>query len=295
MRYFRYEMPGPEIHLFPLVCWHIGAKQSSIAFISEVIRQIKEDPLARWLYMGDAGECVIKTSKGNIYEQLLNPGDQLRVAAGLLAPIKDKGLFGIRGNHGNRVDKDSGLGWDETLCARIGIPYLGVSCLGNIILRYTKTSRLNFSLFAHHGSASAVTPAGKMGAGHKAEQLVAADIICTAHTHACGTCWPFKHFAQADGRERRIRWHTIHAYVCGSAYDSRSGYAEEKMYTPMMPEHMVITAKVESGVKSGTVELAITHRTIEGFADRFANQDELAKWRGEEESPLRLIDLPEAA
>lgn len=246
MKYFNFDVGGPEVHLYPIVCWHIGAKQSSQLLIDKVLKRIDEDPLARWIYLGDAGECVTKTSKGNIYEQTMNPGDQLRVAAELLAPRRAKGLFGIRGNHGNRIDRDSGIGWDEMLCTRIGIPYMGVACFANIglVLGRSGDKRLPVSLYCHHGSASAIGPAGKMSAGHKAEAFIIADVILTAHTHACGECWPSHYYAYLDNRMREVRWGRTNSFVCGSAYDSRSGYAEEKMYPPLLPEHLMLKLRV---------------------------------------------------
>lgn len=278
MKYFRYEVKGSRVDIYPLVCWHLGAKQCAHKFIDRVIAEIRENPYARWLYMGDGGECVTKNSKGNIYEQLMSPGAQLRTVAELLAPIRDKSLGGIRGNHGNRVDKDSGLGWDETLCARVGIPYLGVSCFGELVLKY-QGGFAPFSIFAHHGSASAITDGGKVNAGFKPAQFIDADVILTAHTHACGKLFP-RHRARVNGQYRRIEWRVQNFYVCGSAYDSRSGYAEEKMYTPILPEHLVVSAEAKRPRCKGErrLEIEYTHRSIQGFARDCASHEDLLKW-----------------
>lgn len=260
MKLKTFKINKDKLNIYPIVCWHVGAKQSSRKFIDFVISKIKNDPLARWIYMGDAGECVTKTSKGNIYEQLSSPGDQLREAAELLEPIKEKGLFGIRGNHGNRIDKDAGVGWDELFCSRVGLPYLGVSALVSIGMK-----KRSLSLYVHHGSSGSITPGGKMQAGHKPEMLVDADIILTAHTHACGEAWPQHHRAYLDRHAGSVRWKSSKLFVCGSAYDSRSGYAEEKMYPAITPEHLVIkvhergneflidSAKIYQSLKSGEI------------------------------------------
>lgn len=267
MRYFRFDINGPEVHVYPLVCLHIGAKQSNLQLIERTIKDIQNDPLAKWVYMGDAGECVTKTSKGNIYEQLMNPGDQLRVAADYLTPIKDKGLFGIRGNHGNRIDKDSGIGWDEFLCARIGIPYLGVSAFGNIVL-HRNSSTYSFSAYVHHGASSSIATAGKVSAALKPYQFVTADLILTSHTHACGEVFT-QHRAEADARAGKVVWKSTHAFACGSAYDSRSGYAEEKMYSPILPEWLKIIVKAKRVFKEGqeSTIIDIDHKKLRGFFD----------------------------
>jgi hypothetical protein len=252
LKYIRYRWQFDKINLYPLVCWHIGAKQSRQDFIDKVIKTIANDPYARWIYMGDAGECVTKTSKGNIYEQLLNPGDQFRTAVNLMEPIMEKGLFGIRGNHGNRIDKDSGVGWDEILCERIGIPYAGVSAMLDL-----GVGKTNLSVYVHHGTSGAITAGGKMAGAHRAEQFIASDVILTAHTHACGEAWPTRYMAVVDRRNKCVEWKKTHSFVCGSAYDSRSGYAEEKMYPPLVPEHLVISIE-----EKGDGDFELTHSKI---------------------------------
>ena len=84
--------------------------------------------------MGDGGECVTKASKGDVWEQTLSPGEQLNLLVEHLEPIKEKGLYGIRGNHGHRLYRETGLEWDEELCTRLSLPYRGASCLSQLIL-----------------------------------------------------------------------------------------------------------------------------------------------------------------
>ena len=275
MKYFKLEI-GPEIHLYPISCWHIGSKQASLKFIDRVIARIKADPLARWIYLGDMGECVLRSSKGNIYEQLLNPGDQLRYAAKLLEPIKDKGLFGVRGNHGNRLDKETGLGWDEMFCAKVGIPYMGVACLMHLILSRTKTSRLAASVFCHHGVGNGITPGGKANAAHKFEHLIAADVILVAHVHSCGPVQPVLAVAEIDAAKEQVSWRLSRTYTTGSAYDSRSGYAEEKGYAPILPEHLWLRLRCRQ--TKGMNVLDVEYNAIEGFDTDLTSDDNKYKW-----------------
>ncbi len=96
-----------SVRLYPLSCLHVGAEQSDVKFIKEHIQRIADDPIGRWVYMGDGGECVTKFSKGDAWTQVYPPQTQMDVLVDLLAPVAGKGLFGIRGNHGNRVFKDT--------------------------------------------------------------------------------------------------------------------------------------------------------------------------------------------
>ena len=272
MRYFRFEVPDKIVNLYGLPCWHIGASQSSQKFIDYLIGVILRDPYAFAIYMGDGGECVTKTSKGNIYEQTLSPGDQLRVAAELLKKLGEKLKFGIRGNHGNRIDKDCGLGWDETLCARVGIPYLGVAAFGEVVLKGDGARKNAFSLYVHHGSSGSISPAGKMSATHKPGNLVLCDVALTAHHHGCGEAWPHRMIAEVNPRTSSIEYRAMRMYACGSAYDSRDGYAEEKMYPVITPMAIVVSV---SSSKGG---IQVSHSVLDGSSPEFVSDHMRQKW-----------------
>src|SRR5574341_90973 len=165
----------PKITLYPLVCMHIGAAQCDMKFLKEHIRRIKNDPYARWVYMGDGGECVTKNSKGAIYAQLMSPQDQLDMCVDLLIPIKEKGLLAIRGNHGHRIYKDSGLSFDNALATRLGLPYLGVGVHANLVV-----NRSSYDLYFHHGKDSGTSLKGKITAAGNFGKFIDADAIFRA-------------------------------------------------------------------------------------------------------------------
>lgn len=245
MKYFRYETPESELHIYPLVCWHIGASQSDLAFIEQIIARIKADPKARWVYLGDGGECVLKGSKGDIYSQTMSPMQQQNRLVELLMPIKDKGLFGIKGNHGNRIYKETGLDFDETLMAKLGLPYLGVAAFWHLKLGVGSKNTVTFSIYSHHGVDSGVTIASKVTKGQAFDRTFIADTIMTAHSHVALDMPPRYYATLSDKRQSDpIVWQATHEYICGSAYDSRTGYAEEKGYPPLLPSHMVLTFKI---------------------------------------------------
>jgi len=237
MKYFRFETKESELHLFPLVCWHIGSPQSDLNFIKEMIERIQKDPFAKWAYLGDGGECNLKNSKGDIYSQTMSPGDQQNALVKLLGPIKDKGLFGIKGNHGNRLYKETGLDFDETLCAKLGIPYLGTAAFWHL-----KVKDVYFSIYAHHGADSGAAIGTKVNKAKIFENTYDADAILTAHSHIAVELPPryMAHLEPTTFKGDPIKWTETREYVCGSAYDSRSGYAEDKGYSPLLPSHIMI-------------------------------------------------------
>ena len=251
MEYFRYEHDGKKLTLYPLVCMHIGAKQADETFIKEHVNRIADDPDARYVYLGDGGECVTKVSKGELYEQQLSPDEQLDRVVELLEPIRGKGLFGVSGNHDRRISKLSGLDWTKALCARLGIPYVGISCFSKIsVVRGGDDKHvMPFDIFWHHGTDSSVILQGKIRSAKKLDQLVWADAIFSAHSHICADLPP-EYTAYLE-RTVGIGYKERRSFVCGCAYDSRvPGYAEERAYPPILPAYLGVTLS-ESRSRAG--------------------------------------------
>ena len=222
----------PFINIYPLVCMHFGAAQCDMAFIEAHIQRIKEDPNGYWIYLGDAGECVTKQSKGDVYSQLLSPQGQQDLAVELLEPIRGRGIFGIRGNHGQRIFRETGLSFDKNLCHRLGIPFLGVSAFMNLTV-----NRSSYDLFFHHGSDCGTALQAKIARAERFTQMVNADALFTAHSHLCADLQPSVLY-ELDNISQKIRTKLRRQYVCGAGYDSRTGYAEEKAYNPMLPAYL---------------------------------------------------------
>jgi hypothetical protein len=246
LRYFKYEHGAAELHLYPFVCWHLGSPQSDQAFIDSMIKRVAKDPLARWVYMGDGGENAIMGSKGDVYSQTMSPQQQINKLVELLMPIRDKGLFLIKGNHGNRTYKETGMSPDENLSLALQLPYLGTSALARI-----QVNRSKYDVYFHHGGDSGVAISSKVNAAKKPEAFIVADAIITAHSHALMDLPP-RYMVQIDGnRTEPFKWTTTHEYIVGSAYDSRGGYAEEKLYPPIIPSHMMLSFSGRSARREG--------------------------------------------
>lgn len=250
--------------MYPFVCWHIGAAQSDEKFIGEMIKRVRDDPFAKWIYLGDGGENALKHSKGNTYEQTMGPQDQVRKLIELLKPIQDKGLFLLKGNHGNRTYNETGLSPDEMLAYGLQLPYLGTSAFMHL-----KVNRSLYSVFLHHGGDSGVSIASKIGAAKKPEAFVSADAIITAHSHVLMELPP-KYAVRLDARKNDpIRWDTTYEYIAGSAYDSRSGYAEDKLYPPIIPSHLKLefSGRLLNKDGSGVPEKKITAELFRASAE----------------------------
>lgn len=271
MRYFRHKVEAPEATIYPIVCMHVGAKQCDENFIKEHVERIAEDPNGRAVYMGDAGECNIRNSKGSIFEQTLTPGEQQVHAAELLEPIKNKLLFGISGNHGRRIDIETGLSWDETFCFRLGIPYLELAAFMRLDVGERTVS---YDLYFHHGAGGSINMGGKVNKARKFEEIVEADAVFTAHTHICCEIPPTPRATIEPRANEGIVWKETHSYICGCAYDSRTGYAEERGYSPILPAYLGVTFNGKDKRKNKKKQ-----RKRQAFRENVSKQQTCTIWR----------------
>ncbi len=232
MNYLKFEFE--KLTLYPVVCMHLGAPQCDLDFLAEHVQRIRKDPNGFWVYLGDGGECVTKLSKGDIYDQLMGPQGQLDAVVDLLAPIRDKGLFGIRGNHGHRIYKETGLEFDKALCTALGVPYRGAATFADF-----KVGDTSYACYFHHGSDSGTTHAAKISKAEAFARHIDADAIFTAHSHVAVELSPAL-LAQVDRNRKQVISKFRHQYICGCAYDSRTGYANEKGYPPLIPAYISV-------------------------------------------------------
>lgn len=245
MKYFKHETADEKFNLYPFVCWHIGAKQSDEKFIARMIERVDADPFGRWVYLGDGAENAIMGSKGDVYAQTMGPQEQWEVLHTLLMPIQHKGLFVVKGNHGNRTYKETGLDFDGTLARALDLPYMGTAAFMRL-----RVGSQRYTGFFHHGGDSGVAIASKVNAAKKPEAFVNADVIVTAHSHVLMDLPPnYRAKLGKDG----VEWDTQYSYIAGSAYDSRSGYAEDKLYPPIIPSHMKIEFSGEEKMLTSTL------------------------------------------
>jgi len=228
------EINEKVVHLYPLSCFHIGARQSDRTFIEQHIERIRKDKFARWVYMGDGGECVTRLSKGNIFRQVYPPQTQMEILVKLLKPIRDKGLLCIRGNHGGRVFKETGMSFDKNLALVMGLPYMGVEAFIQLIVKHTR-----YDLFFHHGVDSGVSLQTKVNKAEQFSRFITADAIFTAHSHVGMELAPAA-LKYLDNHAMEVKTKLRHQYICGSGYDSRTGYAQEKGYSPLLPQLIMV-------------------------------------------------------
>lgn len=237
MKFFSYDIPAKQFTLFPIGDFHYGSRQCDESFIKKVINEIRDNPSARWVSMGDLIENAIVGSKSDVYLQSIPPKEQVDAVIEMLTPIKDKGLFLVVGNHESRTMRVVGQQPETIISYALRIPVAGYSACAVFDLTKAHTPR-SFSCYFHHGTGGGYTAGGKVNAAEKLRLIApTADATFSGHSHMTArtsVTW-FE-----PGRDTVLK-KTGYDYITGSALTWDESYAEEKAKRSSTVEHIKVT------------------------------------------------------
>ncbi|MFH0957943.1 MAG: metallophosphoesterase [Pseudomonadota bacterium] len=220
--------------LVPLGDWHMGSRQCDESFIRRVVDEIKSNPDALWVGMGDFMENAIIGSKSDMYTQTMPPKEQMDYVCDILEPIKKKGLFLIAGNHEQRTMRQVGIVPEGYIGVKLGLPFMGFSCMAVFNLPACKTP-YGFTCYFHHNYGGGFTSGGKINRAESLRKIVpTADAIFSGHFHITSRI-PVSWF---EAGRTEVNKKTGYDYITGSALSWNESYAEEKGKPASSVEHI---------------------------------------------------------
>ena len=226
-------LPGDvkNIEILPLSDLHVGDPSFDRECFMKYVKYIADAPNRYVLLNGDLLNNATKSSVSDIYEEVLNPRDQIKETCVLLTPIKDRILGIISGNHERRTDKEVGISPIEILADKLGVLYCGIEVLLKIRLGRNRMGRSTFyTLYATHGWGGGRTKGAKANNLERLKNIVMCDVYCLAHVHEM-ISFPSMIYVperQCDVVTERTMW-----FVNSGSYLKRgSGYAAAKGYPP---------------------------------------------------------------
>lgn len=176
------------------------------------------------LLMGDLLEMSLRDSVGHgVYQQKLNPQEQVEEMIALLQPLADAGLIiGLHtGNHEERITKGTGIDIMKMMSKVLKVPYCGYACWHLI-----KVGEQNYTMYSTHGSSNSTQSYTKLNAALKIGYFLNSDIIAYGHTHELSTATRI--IQQIDMRSKTIVEKKQYIVMTGSYLGWEGGYAQVK-------------------------------------------------------------------
>lgn len=201
---------------------HFGSAQCDLKRAEEMLDWALREKVPM-LGMGDMVEMATRTSVGQgVYEQKLQPQEQIEGVVDLLMPMAEAGLIkGYHdGNHSKRVSIATGIDISKVIARLLKVPYLGYSCWN-----LAKVGKQNYKIYSTHGSSGATMGYTKLNAGIKLSYFLNADVIAYAHTHELSTATRI--IQDIDLRSKTVIERKQYIVMTGS-YLKWGGYAQDK-------------------------------------------------------------------
>jgi len=233
-----------EQRLWALSDFHLGNRGCHEELLDAVIAKIAEDHNARWIGLGDYLDLISMRDKRFDPEAIAGKdraahlkglGDHMRDRLiEKLAPIKDKGIGLIRGNHEFSYDDRFDRAIVQDVCTALSLPYFGYSCFVDLVFRCRQREE-TFRVCAHHGAGYAATKGGKLNKLLQFMRQFAARIYLMGHVHTVTDDEVI--VVGAD----EVCEHLVHTSKVGvvtgtflKTYpEGPSGYGERKLYEPV--------------------------------------------------------------
>lgn len=215
-----------KIILIPLGDLHWGSPHCQQRQILELIQWATERKNVFFILMGDLAECSTKESIGDgVFQQTINPMEQLMQINKLFSLIKDR-IIGVHiGNHEYRIAKTTSIDINKVLSMALNLKYLGFSALTTI-----KLGEYEYDIATTHGIGGSKMPHTKLKKVMDFSQIYLADIYCMGHVHDKLDIPMLIRYR--EGNELKIK--KRHFILTGHFLEWKDSYAEMQMLLPSM-------------------------------------------------------------
>jgi len=178
-----------EIEIMPVADYHWADPHSDHERIMEDLTYVKEHENCYCILNGDLMNCAIKSSISDTYSETVPPMEELRACVELFAPIADKILCVVTGNHENRHYRTNGIDITELMCRQLGIEERYSPTTALVFVRFgelgskSHNRKVVYSIYVSHGNGGGRKEGGKIQRLVDLSTIVDADIFVCGHTH----------------------------------------------------------------------------------------------------------------
>jgi len=243
--------------LYTLGDEHEGVKHHSGKALARKVNEIKDDPFAMWLGMGDKAEFITPSDPrwdiGGIEDWVKQDNIaecETEHWCDTHMPIQKQCIGLLEGNHEDAIRIHNHVDVQSNICKRFGVDSLGYSCFVRFTFKRKKSREAHTIIgYFTHGSGWAITKGAKLNKLQRIMEGFDADIYGVGHMHDIIT--DSKPYLTLDANNR-IRQKEKVGAVTGCWFrtysqDVRASYGEKKSYPPTAVGCPVFLIKPQTG------------------------------------------------
>lgn len=232
---------GQDITIIPIADVHLGARECMEQEFIKFVDDVKDRENVFFVLCGDLISNGVKNSVTNIYEETMRPSEQKKMMAKILAPIAERILCVVNGNHERRSGKEVDDSPTYDICAKLdiedryreNIAFVKIQMGEPVRDTGTRTSGRNrpcYVLGVGHGAGGgALTGAGINKTERFSAYIDGLDCFISAHTHRPSITQPGKIVIDPKNNLITIKPFKV---VTATSWLSSGGYSLQKLLTP---------------------------------------------------------------
>lgn len=216
-------------HIYLLGDVHLGAKECLETDFAKFLQMAKDDESGYLILLGDLLNNGVKSSVTNVYDEVLMPGHAKQQMIEYLAPVRDKILCAVTGNHERRTLREDDMDITYDIMSQLGIEE---RCRRNIAFlklqfgnpRSSRETNPQYVFACTHGAGGVLNRNQRF-----ADALEGIDCLCTGHSHKPMTYAMTK--LRIAHAHNRVQERTVKMAVA-SSWLRYSGYPTAAMLPP---------------------------------------------------------------
>jgi predicted MPP superfamily phosphohydrolase len=241
---------GHDITIIPVFDVHLGSQECMEQDFIKFINKVAETPNVYLVLGGDLLDFGTKSSVTNVFRATMPPSQQKREMANILAPIRDRVLCIIPGNHEKRGGKDADDCPIYDIASKLDIENLYRENVAFVKIQMgkkewatgTKTDsekRPVYVMTVFHGSGGGLLTGGAVNRSERTGYSIdGADLLILGHTHKPYMTQPGKIFI--DPRNNKVSVKPFRV-ISATSWLTWGGYAAQKMLLPTTHAMQMIT------------------------------------------------------
>ena len=201
---------GHDITIIPVSDVHLGSPECMEQEFIKFIETVKETPNVYLILGGDLIDNGTRSSVTNPFRATMSPSVQKREMANILAPVRDRIICMLPGNHERRSGKDADDDPCYDIAAKLDLENLYRENIAFIKIQLgleghdcAGFQRPCYMLTVVHGSGGRILTGGAVNRSERFGYVIdGADALILGHTHKPYTTQPGK--IQIDSRNNKV-------------------------------------------------------------------------------------------
>lgn len=233
-----------DIHIIPISDVHLGASEHMTKQWEQFCQEVLDRPNTFITLGGDLINNATRSSVSNIFEETMRPGEQKKLMAKMLMPIRERILCAVSGNHERRSLKDADDDPTYDIMCKLDLEHLYRENMAFVKIQMgnVKANRKynpTYVLVVTHGAGGGIATGGAVNRNERFGYVIdGADCLVVGHTHKPFVTQPSKIFVDVHNNKVSFKPFKV---VSSTAWLDFGGYAAQKMLLPSSHAPQVIT------------------------------------------------------